>query len=213
VTDAAAASRRPRWVGLGLAVVVGAIAGAAVAYPVTRVMTDRAVNSIADRAIELARANELRVLLEGRLDSRSLDRLGHAVMSRSTAVPGIVRVKVWTPDAQIRWSDESDLIGQRFPANQRVGRAVAGEVVASVRHVAGFEHLYEAEHGDLIEVYVPVRDAAGARVIGVFEVYARVDDLRSRTLRVWIASLGVGIALAVAVWLGAGRRSRRREFT
>ncbi|MHB8766419.1 MAG: PAS domain S-box protein, partial [Deferrisomatales bacterium] len=134
-------------------------------------------------------------------------------LATRTLGPNVVRVKVWAPDGTVLWSDEPSLVGQRFPQNDDLARAVGGQVVAELSHLDRAENASESTHGRLLELYVPVRFEGVAGVHAVFEVYQSLEPLyrdvaRQRRL-VWTATaVGLGglyAALFGIVW-GASRR-------
>jgi hypothetical protein len=103
------------------------------------------------------------------------------------SLPEVVRGKVWGPDATILWSDEAHLIGRRFPDNEELERALAGELEVEIKSLTKAEHGYERrEFSTLAEVYVPIRASTGGRVIGVVEVYKLPERLFATIL--WAAS-------------------------
>lgn len=130
-----------------------------------------------------------------------------------------VRVKLWSPEGEILWSDEPRLIGRRFEIPEEAG-AFAGEIRYHVSRLDEPEHEFEQEHGRLLEFYLPVR--VDGEIPYVFEVYQLVDPLSAtvgRTRRtVWLSlSLVLGtmglfmVGVAVAVVAAAERRREQAE--
>ena len=77
----------------------------------------------------------------------------------------VVRVKIWSPEGEVLYSDQPELIGQRFALD-----AEEREVLSDPRTVAEISDLDRAENsldreiGDrLVEVYRPVWTASGRR--------------------------------------------------
>ncbi len=110
------------------------------------------------------------------------------------------------------WSSDRSLIGRSFGPNVELDTALAGHVVTHSAD-SGSANPGKAEHQDLkhpqpvfIEIYVPVRDVAGARVLAVIEFYKNPKALLTAlaNLRLYIA-LGAavsGVLLFVALfWL------------
>lgn len=82
----------------------------------------------------------------------------------------IVRVKVWTPDGLILYSDVSDLIGRRYDMPRWSGPLLAGGPDrASLERQIDVDNFHEAESGELVDVYVKAEDAAGNPLM--FEAY------------------------------------------
>src|SRR5213594_2464725 len=110
-------------------------------------------------------------------DRGAQERWGRALSATITTLPEVVRVKVWSRDAEILWSDEPGLIGQRFPGNDELQGALAGDVGVEIKRLGKSEQRYEQRISDtLAEVYVPIVSRAG-RVVGVIEVYKTPERL------------------------------------
>lgn len=126
---------------------------------------------------------------------------------------GGFRVKVYDVSGAILWSDEARLIGQRFPDNFLLDRALAGEVVSKFEKPERSEHVYERGEGAYVtEIYVPILDASGG-VQGVVEMYRRADDVAagiSRVTRtVWTGAAVATAFLCVTLALIVGYGQRR----
>lgn len=107
-----------------------------------------------------------------------------------------IRVKLWSLDGVIVYSDHSDQIGQSFAFNDLAIRATNGDVSFGVADASDPAHAFEEDLGELIEFYVPVEDAAG--VFALFEVEQRVDTLNTTVNRIkrntWM-SIGLGLGV------------------
>jgi len=133
-----------------------------------------------------------------------------------------VRVKLWTPDGMVAYSDDSRLVGKTFELTPTARRALAGTAAFSISDLSEPAHEFERPLGRLIEFFVPVHDQAG-ETVGLFEVEQRVDALEA-TLgnvrrNVWLA-IGTGIGL-LGVFMGSltissarvlNRRRRQAEY-
>jgi signal transduction histidine kinase len=111
-----------------------------------------------------------------------------------------VRVKVWDRNATVLWSDEPRLIGQRFPDNDELREALAGEVSVEIKTLAGREHAYErASYTTLAEVYVPILSRTTGQVVGVIEVYKSplrlLAAIQRARLVIWTSSLAGALIL------------------
>jgi len=100
-------------------------------------------------------------------------------------LPKIVRIKVWSRDATVIWSDEPRLIGQRFSDDDELKEALAGEVTVEIKTLEGRELAYERpSFTTLAEVYVPIISKTTGEVVGVVEIYKNplrlLADLRGR---------------------------------
>lgn len=177
-------------VGVITAVVVLAVAllGAGASR---RVAEREAVNDAAQRAGVLADAVVQPALLDGVQvgDRAALDRLD-AVVRAHVLDDSIVRVKFWTADGRIVYSDESRLIGDRFPLGEEELAVLANpQTRAEVSDLDGPENRFETGRGKLLEVYRPVRTPAGEPLL--FETYARYDAVTARSNELWRGFAGI----------------------
>ena len=101
------------------------------------------------------------------MDREALDRLDAAV--REFVLQGsLVRVKIWSEDGTIVYSDEPRLIGQRYDLDGAEQAVLAGgEQVADVSDLSRPENRYETE-SKLFEVYSQAQTLSGTPLL--FEV-------------------------------------------
>src|SRR5207302_1284574 len=131
-----------------------------------------------------------RGLLQG--DPAAISTLD-AVVHERVLSDRVVRVKIWTATGAIVYSDALTLIGQRFDLGDDEEHALAsGEADSDVSDLTKPENRLESGFGKLLEVYVPVRAADGAKVL--FETYQRDAAVRADELRVWSGLFPVLIA-------------------
>ena len=112
--------------------------------------------------------------------------------------PAIIRVKIWTPDGRIVYSDEPRLIGRRYPlgAEERdvfTHPATRGEVSDLSRP----ENTFERGKGKLLEVYRPVWTPSGDPLL--MEVYAPYDGVTARASQLWRAFAGITVSSLLAL--------------
>jgi len=87
----------------------------------------------------------------------------------------IKRIKVWDSQGTIVFSDEKRIIGQSFPVEEDLQKALSGEVYAAFSKMNELEQLTEQQFGGkLLEVYVPIFQENKKSVLGAFELY--IDD-------------------------------------
>ena len=115
-----------------------------------------------------------------------------------------MRVKLWTTDGVIAYSDDPRLVGSRFALTPAALDALDGSTTFNISDLSEPAHASERDLGRLIEFYVPVHDTSG-QTVGLFEVEQSVDALDA-TLRhvernVWLA-IGTGIGL-LGVFMGS----------
>jgi two-component system NarL family sensor kinase len=143
----------------------------------------------------------------------SLARLDRTVHEAILGRP-IVRVKVWTPEGRVVYSDAHGLIGQRFSLPDDMREALEeGAVRADVSDLSRPENRLERGEGKLVEVYLPLRLPSGRLVM--VEAYHPAGQIDAASRRIWRTFLpmflGLLLALAAAqlplVWSQA-RRAR-----
>jgi signal transduction histidine kinase len=133
-------------------------------------------------------------------DPAAVARLDAAVRTRVLGHP-IVRLKVWTIDGRIAYSDARPLIGQTFPLPTDLREAMADDAVrAEVSDLSRPENRFERRRGRLVEVYMPLRLESGERVmVEAYHPAGRIDAATSRVWRTFLpVLLGVLVALAAA---------------
>ena len=88
----------------------------------------------------------------------------------------ILRVKLWSPDATILYSDERRLIGRQFTVDEDFPNLLAP--LSHLGNLEAEENLFEGDLADeLLETYVPV--VVDGEVTAVWEVYRPVDEFRA----------------------------------
>jgi signal transduction histidine kinase len=131
-------------------------------------------------------------------------------------MPEIVRVKIYDATMTVVWSDESRLIGRRFPGNQELARALRGATTVSVETEPKGENVYEQNSaGGLVEVYVPIIFPGTARVAGVVETYKLPGqvfaNIRRGQLVVAATALAGGVVLYLSLFSIVRLVARRLE--
>jgi hypothetical protein len=130
-------------------------------------------------------------------DAGALRDLDRAVRERVLGRP-IVRLKVWSPDGRIVYSDAEALIGRRFPLPGDLREALADDAVrAEVSDLTLPENRFERGRGRLVEVYLPLHVADGRRVM--VEAYHPAGSIAAATGRIWHTFLPVPGALLIAL--------------
>lgn len=122
----------------------------------------------------------------------------HRLVDRALLDANHVRVKLWSLDGQLLYSDASANVGHVYPdVVPRVRAAAERGVLAEVSDLGDPENESEQGYSRLVEYYVPVRDDAG-RAIAVFEIYEDVrlfeEALAGITTATWLA-IGSGLAI------------------
>lgn len=111
----------------------------------------------------------------------------------------VVRVKVWSADGTIVYSDVPDLIGENYELDlQRLEAQQKAVAVADHSHHEGPENRFEADLGELLEVYLPIEGPGGQAML--FEAYFDGEAVALSSDR--IASTVVPIILASLATMG-----------
>jgi two-component system, NarL family, sensor kinase len=134
-------------------------------------------------------------VLEG--DAAALARLDRIVHMRVLMEPTI-RLKVWTRDGRIAYSDAAELIGERHPSAPALRKGFASESGYSrISDPANRENRFERSQGRLVEVYMPVETPSG-QVVAV-ETYRRAGSIDAETRKIWGQFLPVLLLVVLAL--------------
>lgn len=200
----------------GLAAV--AIISVAVLLVARRSATSEAINdarkltaSIAAGVVEPALSD---ALVEG--DPAAVASFDAVVRDRVLGNP-VVRVKIWTADGRIVYSDESRLIGDVYPIDDdKLAAFQDGKTRASLSELAAHENRFEPQNTRLLEVYRPVVTPGGTPLM--FETYQLFDSIASSSRAIWLRFLPALLAGLVALELvhiplawSLARRLQRRQ--
>lgn len=93
---------------------------------------------------------------------------------------GLVRVKIWNRDGVIVYSDDPKLIGQKYEISPELQETLEGSTSADISPLAKAENVDEQGFGELLEVYTPIRQGGKPDIVGAFEGYYDIWDLRER---------------------------------
>ncbi|MEZ5376612.1 MAG: sensor histidine kinase [Acidimicrobiales bacterium] len=122
------------------------------------------------------------------MEPDELARIDHVV--RDSVIQGsLVRVKIWSADGTIVYSDEGRLIGEQFELDdESVELLAAGpsdvEAQAEVSDLDEPENKYEERAVKLLEVYLPIYTSTGTPLL--FEAYFRYEGVAEAGRRAWL---------------------------
>ncbi len=156
------------------------------------------------------------VVRGGRPDVERLDSFVRARVL--TLDSSIERIKIWSPDGRIVYSDEPRLIGSVYPLGaDEVEGLESNEVSAELSDLSGPENRFERASGELLEVYLPLQTPSEGRVL--FEVYLRYSSVVADARTIWLAFAPALLAALVLLWLvqlplawSFGRRLQRGQI-
>lgn len=183
-----------------------------------QVAIDEAERDTRARVLAAARVVEAAGLTDGvtRGERRALQRLDDLVLGQVLGGP-VVRVKLWTKDGRVVYSDEPALIGQRYAlgADERELFASGGADVES-SDLSEPENRFERPQGKLLEAYTTIRTPDGTQLLfETYERFAAVDANAERLLRAFapplLAGLAVLLLLQVPLAWSLARRLQREH--
>jgi two-component system, NarL family, sensor kinase len=184
--------------GLVLALIV-AVAGGLVSQ---RVAEQQAVHAVAELTDDLA----VSVVQPALTDTMPADPaqarrvLDPLVRNWANSSGSMVRVKIWTLEGKILYSDEPRLIGQQFTLDSDARSALLHpHTHAGISDLGLPENQYERGDGRLLEVYRPVWTPNGQPLL--FETYFKYDTVSQRSTELWRGFAGVMLSSLLALML------------
>jgi len=147
-------------------------------------------------------------------DPAAIARLDDLVLAR-IITDEVVRVKVWSKDGTVLYSDEPRLIGEKFELGEgELSLFERGGADAELSDLDKPENRYERPQGKLLEAHTPIRTPNGTQVL--FEIYQRFDsvsrsaeELLSAMAPALIGGLVVLLLLQLPLAWGMARRLER----
>lgn len=136
---------------------------------------------------------------------------------RSIKSTSLVRVKIWSPEGKILYSDQKDLVGMAFQLDDEAEQSFLQlRTQASISDLHRPENRDEVGFGKLLEVYRPVWTQNG-RIL-LLETYFTYDSVTESSRGLWRGFVGIMLSSLVAVlvlllpllWT-LGVRSRRAQ--
>jgi two-component system, NarL family, sensor kinase len=200
---AVSATRVMLQVGVIALLVVGLVAAGGVVVA-RRTAENEAINGAIQVTDLLAEAVVQPALLDSLLsDSPAAARASlDAVVKEHVVGKSVVRVKLWTPEGRIAYSDEKRLVGRTFPVEADHKESLTQpQTLAEVTDLERPENEFERGQGKLLEVYRPVWTPSGQALR--FETYTPYTSVTSRTTQLWrgFAGLMVSTLLLLVVLL------------
>jgi class 3 adenylate cyclase len=126
----------------------------------------------------------------------------------------IFRVKAWSANGTIVWSDSPEEIGQKFPDDPPLVEALKGRAAYELGESEKEENVAEKDKGSLLQIYTPVLRSGSA--VGVIELYEAnrdlFDQIAQNTLFVegLVAAAGLLLYLALfAIFFRAYQRQKQ----
>jgi signal transduction histidine kinase len=195
---------RPRRVAAQLviaALVVLALVGVVGALVSRQVAQQQAMHDVAELTDVLAQTVLQPALTDDMRDSPAAAQsgLGQLVPDRVLSAT-LVRVKLWSPEGTVLYSDEPQLVGRTFTLDDEARRALTvPQTDASVSDLDRPENQFERSQGKLLEVYRPVWTPGGHPLL--FETYFRYDTVSQRSHGLWLGFVGIIVSSLAALLL------------
>ena len=174
--------------GAVLVLVVSVVAGALAAR---RLAERQAVNDAANSADLLAEAVVQPALTDAIATGAptAVAAVGDA-LADYLRTSSLVRVKIWTADGVVVYSDEPRLVGRRFPPSADAEAVFAHPATrAEVSDLDKPENRFERGQGRLLEAYRPVWTPSGTPLL--FEIYSPYTEVDARASQLWRGFAGV----------------------
>ena len=152
-----------------------------------------------------------RGLVEG--SPAAIDQFDRQVANR-LEVAGLRRIKIWSLDGTVLYSDDTRLIGSRYQLDREEVEVIrGGGTDAEVSDLSRPENRYERDSGGLLEVYTGIESPEGEQLL--FEAYfttAGVDAAADQIVRqfrpITLGAVGVLMAVTTPLMLVLTRRAR-----
>jgi diguanylate cyclase (GGDEF)-like protein len=198
-----------------LSLVCFAVLGFALAQLLAHEIRQRAVATTAGSAELLSSTIASTLLRPGDL-AKGLDparaRTLDEAVAQARAQHRIARLKIWSREGRIVYSDDHAAIGKKFEVEADLRGAFDGRTHSAVTNGLAAEQRGERHLGPLLEAYVPLRFAAGGKPAGAFEIYvpyAPVAAATSMDVHYVYALVAAGLTLLfLLLYRIVGRASR-----
>lgn len=181
------------------AAVVGALVALAGTLLSRRIAENQSVHDVAQRTDLIAESVLQPALTDATAASPAAAAdLDGLVRSRILSA-SLVRVKLWTAQGTVLYSDEHQLVGQTFGLDDEARSALASpQTNAEVSDLGRPENAFERSQGKLLEVYRPVWTPSGHELL--FETYYRYDVVTDRSSQLWRGFVGITLSSVAAVF-------------
>ncbi len=174
------------------------------------------------------RLRELEAVVEDLTRSGVMQNAGHAAIYQFDEEVRLrllgtdtVRVKVWSADGTVVYSDAAGLAGRSYRLSTELATAFTGQSVVHIPDLSRPENAFEQGFDTLLEYYIPAVSESG-EVIAVFEVYQEASSLATTVSlirrAVWVTIAVVFGLLATFTttltfsnWRALDRRRRQAE--
>ena len=134
----------------------------------------QAINTLSDEAKADVQSQILREITSADLNNpmtgERYDRF-HKFVQESIVSEKTARVKLWARDGTVIYSNDPASVGEKFPDNENLLKALDGETPIEIKIAAAPENARERFLGTLMEVYTPIIFPGTTEPQGVLEIY------------------------------------------
>lgn len=103
-----------------------------------------------------------------------------ADLVRLVAAGKILRIKIWSPDGTVVFSDLPALRGRQFPPDSDLTGVMAGRISTDFSSATDAENVFERGLADdFLSIYLPIRSPASGQIVGAYEVYEDAAPIAS----------------------------------
>jgi signal transduction histidine kinase len=150
-------------------------------------------------------------------DPAAVDQVDQ-VVRRDVVDGSLVRVRIWTPEGRVVYSDEPRSIGGVYELGpEEIDSLETGLIEAEVSDLTKPENQYERDFGKLLEVYLPIETPSGQPLL--FEAYYQYDAVEEAGADLWRSFAPIAIGALVLLQLvqiplawSLARRLRQRQI-
>lgn len=114
----------------------------------------------------------------------------------------IFRVKIWNVDDTVVWSNDTSIIGKKFPTNELYKIAILGKNAYEIAVPDQLEQESEATYKEVLEIYIPI--LFQERVVGAIEIYEATDllfeEIKGNITVMWIITSASGVIIYIMLF-------------
>jgi diguanylate cyclase (GGDEF)-like protein/PAS domain S-box-containing protein len=143
----------------------------------------------------------------------------NAQLARLVSPDGLLRIKIWSPNGTVVYSDLPALRGRRFEVDDDLAEALEGEPETEFSTLNAKENVFERGIAErVLEIYLPIADPTTGEVVGAYEIYedaapieGHIAATRRDVLLIAGAMALVLLGLLFAAFSGAARLLSRQN--
>jgi two-component system NarL family sensor kinase len=116
-------------------------------------------------------------------DQAAIAKLDSVIVGKLSDM-SLFRVKLWTPDGRIVYSDDHRLIGAHFPLGaEELASLHNDRPEADISDLSAPENQFERGQGRLLEVYLPISTPGRSTLL--LETYSKYSSVTANAVEIW----------------------------